>query len=225
MMQRPIITIRPDLLRYLSCNWDIDWRGQSASLNSGISRTVYAGFPRWVGSPGVFLSGAALAEWRAIKATAQGRRGIYRLPLVDPIGFSPSGVGSYDSGLPFSSGATFSNARGFAFEPFATCAVAVAKGATSLRVDTASVGVAPAQGQIMSAGDWPFMVTSVLPVSGTLYDLTVEMPLRAAIAVDAPILMQGRGLFEAAEEGMGNAAYDANRVSQISLSFVEVLTR
>lgn len=204
-MQRPIVTIPNELLRTLNCDWDIDWRGQGVgSANGGNTQVIYNRFPRWVGTPRLLLYGAELAEWRAIRAQAQGYVGIYRLPMIDPIGFN-------DPALLIS-----------AFVPVATANLAANAGATTI---TVNADVAPNPGQIMSANDWPFVVTTVSDLSGGVYELGVQMPLREAIAVDDEINMQGVGRFEAIEENMGNPAYTASRVATISLAFREVLAR
>ena len=226
-MQREIVTIPASLFRELKMTWDIDWRGQpGGQSNTGISQTVYNAFPRWVGQPEVFLNGSAITQWRAIRAQAQGRVGVYRVPMCDPLGFSMADTGqSFPTGIPFSNGQPFSTGFGFAYEPFAVAASAASAGATQIRVDVSAVGVAPKTGQIMSHSEWPFMVTWVTEVSTDVYDIGIQMPLRAAIAVDDPVLMQGVGLFEAIDEGMGNPVYGATQFSTVRLSFREVLNR
>ncbi|NRB18058.1 MAG: hypothetical protein HRU33_10960 [Rhodobacteraceae bacterium] len=77
----------------------------------------------------------------------------------------------------------------------------------------------------MSHDDWPFVVTWVTLISGDVYELSIQMPLRAAIAVGDLINLRGVGRFEAVDEKAGNPAYDLQRVSKIQLSFREVLTR
>ena len=88
-MKRRVITIPPNFARVLSCNWDIDWRGQGAGdANDGSSRVIYNAFPRWIGAPQLFLAGAQIAQWRALKSHAQGRVGMYRMQMFDPAGFA-----------------------------------------------------------------------------------------------------------------------------------------
>lgn len=219
-MQRHIITIPPGFLRLLRVDWDIDWRGQSSGdRTDGSTQVVYNRFPRWVGRPEIFLQGAQVARWRAIRGAAQGRVGVYRIRMCDPVGFTDASLGDqipYSNGLPHSTGA------GFEYAPICTASLAAAAGATELRV---AAGVAPNVGQIMSHDDWPFLVTSVETVSAGVYDLGVQMPLRAAIAAGDPINMQGTGLFEATDDTMGNPSYAAARVATVGLSFQEVLVR
>lgn len=222
-MQREIVTIPPNLLRVLSVDWDIDWRGQSlGDVNSGAGATVYNAFPRWTGSPSIVLAEQEITQWRAIRAQAQGRVGIYRMEMCDPIGFASSEL--YPSGVPFSNGEVFSTGVGFAYNPSCQAVNAAVRGATEIRIDVAG-HAAPVVGQIMSHDDWPFVVTWVALVSGEVYDLGIQMPLRAAIAADDLINLRGVGRFEVADPRAGNPAYGLQRVSRIQLSFREVLTR
>jgi hypothetical protein len=222
-MERPTIIVPQSLLTSLDFTWDIAWRGQSVGeTNSGFTQSVYNAFPRWVGTPSVFLQDQQLAQWRAIRAEAQGMVGIYKIEMDDPIGYN----GTYlPNGIPFSEGVFFSNGYGFSYDPTCTAVTAVAAGATSLRIDVTDTGAAPNEGQIMSHNDWPFMVTSVLQVSQYVYDITLQMPLRSAIAADDTIELQGVGLFEAVEESMGNPVYTGSYASIVKLNFREVLNR
>jgi len=223
-MQRRIITIPPGLLRFLSLDWTIDWRGQSTGQsNAGHSKLVYNAFPIWVGSPQVVLSDAGLAQWRAVNLQAQGRVGLYRIEMRDPIGFRIPGESR--KGNAFSNGAFFNTGVGVAFQPFGLAVGAVAAGSEQMRIDVSPTGIAPRQGQIMSHDDWPFAVTWVDHVSGDIYDVGLQMPLRTAIADDATINLRGHGLFEATDDLMGRAEYNINRVARPRLSFREVLNR
>jgi len=225
-MQRLIVTVPAAFLRFISVDWDIDWRGQSLGENNGGgSQVVYNRFPRWVGTPSIILQGSAIAGWRAIRAEAQGRVGIYRIPMCDPAGFhfSATGAGVPAAGIPFSEGPTFESGYGFAYEPRCTASASAAAGATSILVEDSDA--VPVPGQIMSANSWPFVVTSVTEVSSGVYDLTVQMPLRAAISAGDTVLLRGEGLFEAVEDSMGRPSYGAGRLSKVKLSFREVLNR
>lgn len=222
-MQREIVTIPPNFLRVLSTNWDIDWRGQSVGeAISGTSTTVYNSFPRWIGSPNVALVGNEITQWRAIRAQAQGRVGIYRMEMVDHLGFASSAP--YPNGISFSGGGLFSNGSGFAYTPICRAVYAAAMGATEIRVDVAGQA-APVVGQIMSHDDWPFMVVWAVLVSGDIYDIGIQMPLRADIAANELINLRGVGRFETVDGNAGNPAYDRRHVSNIQLSFREVLNR
>lgn len=219
-MQRAVVTLPAGFLKFLQVDWDIDWRGQGLGENTGGGSTVvFNRFPRWVGAPSVFLEGAALAQWRAIRAAAQGRVGIYRLPMVDPIGSD----GVSDADLPFSDGASFASGHGFASEALGFAALAADPGAERIRVEGAPV--APRAGQIMSHGLWPFVVTWVQEVSAGVFDLGIQMPLRGAMAAGDPVRLEGMGLFEAIEDGMGRVSYGLDRAAQVKLNFREVLNR
>lgn len=230
-MPREIVTLPRRLMRQMQVTWAIDWRGQvSPDFTSGVSQTVGFGFPRWTGAPSLRLRRDMLREWRAISGALRGRARVLRVPMVDPLGFDPSEAGAtpadLSTGVSFDDGTRFDGGAGWAFDSFALASGAASRGDTALRVDVAScAGVAPKAGQIMSADDWPFVVTSVRPAGGTLYDLTVEMPLRADIADGAVVLMEGVGRFEAVEEGMGAVAYGRSQTGDVTLSLQEVLNR
>ncbi|NIZ63284.1 hypothetical protein DL239_20155 [Sedimentitalea sp. CY04] len=222
-MQREIVTIPPNFLRVLNVDWDIDWRGQSVGdATSGSSATVYNSFPRWVGSPKVSLVRDEITQWRAIRAQAQGRVGIYRMEMVDPLGFIAPDVNP--NGVSFSGGGLFNGGSGFAYTPICRAVNPAGAGATEIRLDVAGEA-APVVGQIMSHDDWPFVVVWASLVSGNVYDVGIQMPLRADIAVNDLINLRGVGRFEAVDESAGNPAYDRRRVSSIQLSFREVLSR
>ncbi len=219
-MQRPIVTLPVDFMKFLQVDWDIDWRGQGLGENTGGgSSTVFNRFPRWTGAPSMFLEGAELAQWRGIRAMAQGRLGIYRLPMVDPIGFG----GASSTEQPFANGSSFATGSGFAAEPLCFAALSAERGADQIRVSGAAV--APRIGQIMSQGHWPFMVTWVSEVAAGVFDLGIQMPLRQDVAAGDPIQLEGKGLFEVVEGGAGRSSYGVTRLTQITLNFREVLNR
>ncbi len=216
-MQRPIVTLPADFLKFLQVDWDIDWRGQGlGETTGGGSSTVFNKFPRWIGSPSILLEGEPLAQWRGIRATAQGRVGIYRLPMVDPVGFDDG------EAFPFFGAAFFAAGQDFADEPLSFAAKAAERGAQQIRV---KADLAPRVGQIMSHEHWPFFVTWVQEISAGVFDLGVEMPMRQDVAAGDPIQLQGQGLFEAVEGSMGRVSYGLDRVSQVKLNFREVLNR
>ncbi|WIY25115.1 hypothetical protein [Parasedimentitalea psychrophila] len=220
-MQRPIVTLPADFLHLVDTNWDVDWRGQPPGNDTGGGTSVvYNRFPRWVGSPSIVLQGSAIAQWRAIRAQAQGRVGIYRLTMVDPVGFATSAP---SAGTSFEGGATFASGVGFASEPACFAAADAAAGAVQIRVENAEV--APVVGQIMSHKLWPFLVTWVSEVSPGSYDIGVQMPLRTAITAGDILKLEGEGLFEAVEDGMGQAGYNIDLVARLRLNFREVLNR
>lgn len=213
-MTRPIVTIPPMLARELQYDWDIDWRGQSAGeTTQGVSQTVRNAFPRFVGTLRFAPCGEEIARWRAIRAFAQGRVGIYRILLNDPVTFTPE----WD-GLTFDDGAFFSDGVGFADQPFWIATEAAAAGATTIKL---TGDVAPKVGQFIGHGDWPAQVTWVKPG----YEIGVQMPLRAAISAGDKVYYQGTGLFEVVSETDGNPEYGFAKVSSVEVAFQEVLVR
>ncbi|MGR3452875.1 hypothetical protein [Pseudooceanicola sp.] len=226
-MERPVITIPRSLLRELRMTWRTEWRGQDAGMSiGGNPLTVINAFPRWVGTPEVSLHRDAIRRWRALLAEGQGRLGIYRLPMTDPVGFDWNAAASahVKLGVPFSNGAKFTTGQGIRYTPTVLAVGAVTSGAPEFRVDISPCGIAPAEGQIMSHDDWPFIVTWVDAVSETIYDIGVRM-LRTAIPDGAEIMMQAHGRFEVVDEGQGDAPYDASRYTTAQLSVQEVLRR
>ncbi|KAF0675067.1 hypothetical protein PMES_02588 [Profundibacterium mesophilum KAUST100406-0324] len=227
-MERRIITIPPGLFAPTQFDWDIDWRAQSAGeTGDGVTRTVFNAFPRWIGSPSVVLVHSQIAAWRAIRAQAQGAVGVYRVPMSDPITYSPRGAapeGWIDDGVPLANGQRLATGEGTSYEPFVRAKRAEAAGAEVIRIDTGGQSV-PVPGQIMSHDDWPFVLTSATRLSGTIYECQVQMPLRRALPLGARIDLRARGLFEIASDGTGNPAYGASRVSSITVEFREWLNR
>ncbi|QDC11282.1 hypothetical protein FHY55_19485 [Oceanicola sp. D3] len=227
-MQRDIITVPRSLMLALDMTWDIDWRQQSNSASlADVSQTVVNAFPRWVGTPSLRLRREQILTWRALRAEAQGMKNLYRLDIVDPLGFDALEFGVQASvGIPHSTGPLFSTGMGYAAVAVCLNVGAASQGATTLRIDVSPVGGrAPKQGQILSHADWPFLVTSVVDAGTDLYDVTIRMPLRAAIPDGAEIHMQAQGLFEIVEPQMGVLNYGRNHIALPSFSFREVLNR
>ncbi|AKO96833.1 hypothetical protein MALG_01657 [Marinovum algicola DG 898] len=229
-MQREIVDVPRGLLRLLEVDWDIDWRAQGLRDSAdGVSTAVINRFPRWSGSPRVVLSGERLRAWRAIRAEAQGLVGLYRVPMVDPVGYRPQAAaeaaGIAATGVPFSTGEVFSHGQGFAFDPVALATAGFAAGAREITLDTATAGGFPKVGQILSHDDRPFMVTAILATSGTECTIRIQLPLRADLPAGGRVQMQARGIFQAAEQQMGNPSYGRDQVSRVRLSFQEVLNR
>ncbi|MGB1215864.1 MAG: hypothetical protein ACPG4X_21020 [Pikeienuella sp.] len=226
-MERPVIEIPVSFFLKLNMDWDIDWRGQSVGeATGGNTQVVYNRFPRWIGTPEVFLYGDKIRQWRALRARAQGRVGIYSIAMCDPAGYIDVNAGLFETGIPFSNGEPFSTGFGWEYRPYFMAVSDYGPGATTIRVDVGPMnGAVPLEGQIMSHNDWPFIVDHVANVSGDIYDLAIQMPLRSTIAIDDRIDLMPRGRFEAIEDMMGNPAYGASRTSKIRLQFREVLTR
>ncbi|EBA06007.1 hypothetical protein [Sagittula stellata] len=230
-MTRQIVTIPANFLRHLSYNWEIDWREQSlGDFNDGVTNSMFGGFPRWVGAPSIHLDRQTIGQWRAIKATAQGHYGIYRVRMADPASFVRTATGATSEtvciGQKTADGNTFSNGFGTEYAPIATASGAYAAGAETIRIDTTGAnGIAPHVGQIMSHDDWPFLVTWTRDRGSNVWELGVQMPLRAAIADGDVIQLRGVGRFQATESGMGSIGYGAGMLTTASLSFIEVSSR
>lgn len=231
-MDRPLITVPPNMFRMTTADWDIDWREQSlAGRLDGISQTMFSQFPRFVASPSLTFFGGEIAEWRAVRAAGQGMLGIYRIHMTDPVGFDGSSVGVTERdmtlGLPTSDGNLLTNGLGFHFDPVALVGAGAAVGDGSITISTAPTdGVPPEPGQLISYGeDWPAVVTYVTQTNGFVYEIGVEPPLRSVIAVDEQIKYRAVGRFEVTESLSGRPTYEANKLSETSISLREVLYR
>lgn len=228
-MNRTIIDIPYSLMRLTAVEWDIDWRGQPPSdRTDGSTQVVYNAFPRWVGTIDLTLSGDWIRHWRGLHWAAQGRVGVYRIPMIDPVGFSQLdyfGPSYTRLGVPFSSGARFSSGYGFAPNATIEAAAPAAAGATEITVTTTDPALVPKFGQILSAKEWPMGVTGVIDNGDDTYTLTIQMALREAIAAGDLLKCVAIGRFEVTEDRAGSPGYDANRISRPSITFREVLSR
>lgn len=225
-MHRAVINVPRGLFRAFEIDWDIDWRGQSVGQdNNGVTKTVYNAFPRWVGSPSIVLGSAFVAQWRAIRASSQGVVGVYRLPMVDPV--ADARLGASDAirlnGVPFSAGQRFSTGKGFEYVPFIVNAALAKAGDVHLSLVLSDDGNLPVVGQFISHNDFPYLVTWVTPGGSGEFEVGIQMPLRRDIPSGAEIQLAAYGLFEAADEGMGNPAYGNDLVSRPRLAFREYL--
>lgn len=222
-MQRPVITFPHCLFRALRVDWHIDWRGQPGrDTASGLSKTVFNAFPRWVGTPTIALAGDNLRRFKAVIAEGQGRVGLFRVPMWEGSALPPPAPSS--TGVPFANGVTFADGATFAWEPFCTASRAAARGATEIEV-SAPAPYVPLQGQILSVGDWPFRVTSVWDLGSDLYRLSVQMPLRAAIAANDPVMLRPYSWFELADDMGGRLAHGRTTLATTEVAFREVLRR
>ncbi|WP_343502142.1 MULTISPECIES: hypothetical protein [Roseobacteraceae] len=228
-MTRPLVTVPEDLIESSSFNWDIDWRGQpGAESTADTTQVVFNRFPRWVGSLDPTLTRELIGRWRALRWSAQGRAGIYRLPMLDPAVFNRLSVLSAQQvqlGNPFSTGSYFSTGSGFYPGPYVEAAESAAAGASEVRLTVPMLGLVPVPGQIISADDWPMGVTYVIPEGGDTYLVGVQMPLRAAITAGDAISLVGIGRFEVTDDLAGRAAYGQHLISTPSIEFREVLAR
>jgi len=230
-MTRTLIDMPPDLLRYISVDWDIDWRSQRlGEFTDGVTRTAFTGVPRWIGTPKSYLDRSRLGRWRATRAVAAGGWGIYRIRMVD-LGVAPmAGAGITPAiaaqGRAWSTGEYFSTGKGWEAVVTATAAASYPVGATEVQIDTTPSGsVEPVVGQIMSHDDWPFMVVSLRNRGGALWDLQIAPGLRGAITAGDIVMMQGVGRFQAMDSGMGEVGYDRQMRTRTQLQFMEVLAR
>lgn len=230
-MSRQIVTVPRSIAASTRFTWDIDWRGQSPGESmTGATPIVYNAAPRWVGKPVLGLNKDAILQWRAIRAQAQGRALAYRFPMIDPLGdraaHSVAAQSWIGSGVPFATGASFSTGAGFAYAPSARLVNAAPAGATSMTIDVTGAPRAPYVGQMLSHDNWPFVVTSVTAATvADHYDLTVQMPLRKAIAADEPISYFASGIFVAADDLTGAPQYERRMRSRPEMSLVEYITR
>lgn len=225
-MTRPLVTVPLDLLKLSSIDWDIDWRGQPAAESTAdTTQVVYNRFPRWVGSIGLIHKREAIGRWRALRWSAQGRAGIYRLPMLDPGVFNRKSMSQSSRCDLYSYASRFAAGDDFYDGPFIYAAAAAAAGAKEVRVSVPLLGQVPVPGQIISADDWPMGVTTVSYEGGSTYLIGVQMPLRAAISAGAAISLVGVGRFEVLDDMAGRAGYGPVAVSTTSIEFREVLTR
>lgn len=210
-----IITIPHGVMRVLTCNWDIDWRSQSAGQGTDGGEQVFASpFPRWIGSPKLSLRGESLRLWRATRAKARGMVNVYRVPMIDHDAI-PDAYGTVDYANRPLSGA-------YGDGPIVRLAAAVSAGATEILVTEEFY---PALiGAFISIADWPYIVTD-REKAGTNWRLAIEMPIRRPAASSAAVNLRAHGLFRATDDQMGNPAITYLGRSEPDLSFSEWITR
>lgn len=228
-MTRPVVNFPWPLLRALQVDWDIDWRGSPTSeATSKFRQTVFNEFPQWVGSLELSFPPEFIGHWRALRWAAEGRAGIWRVPMIDFAIFNRGkvygGVLS-EKGIPFATGQRFSSGYGFDISSEAITAAAASAGSTRVDIFLSDLALVPSPGQIISANDWPMGVVSVEDIGAGVHRLGIRMPLREAIASGDRVKLVGEGLFEVLEDMAGRATYGLNMVSTPSISFREVLNR
>lgn len=218
---RQTIIIPRFLMRATACQWRIDWRGQGAvSGLDGSDQIIYNAFPRWVGTAQVSLRGDMGRVWRALIARGQGRVNCYSVPMVDPI------ARQLDAPADFWRASLEDYLAGRYVEPrpTITCAADAAAGAETITVDERAAARPVRVGSILSAADWPFVVTG-RSGSGAATVLEVEMPLRRAIAAGAQIDLAPRGLFVATDDAMGWPSFAGSTSQAPTLDLAEWITR
>lgn len=217
-MVNNVITIPHGVMRVLNCDWQIDWRSQSAGEDVDGGEQIFASpFPRWIGSPQLVLEGQALRLWRATRARARGRVNVYRVPLLERDGV-PTAYGQRDSlGQPLNGN--------YGDGPTAALTANAPAGATQI---TVTEEFFPALvGSFISIADWPYIVVAREAVAGTGHGwrLTIEMPLRRAALAGATVNLCAHGLFRATEDGMGNPEFGVDGFATPQLSFAEWIGR
>ncbi len=223
-MARAIITMPASINKRLSAiDWDIDWRTQpSPEGTDGNSRVMVGGFPRWVGSLNLTLFRDDILTWRATRAQAKGRLGLYRVIMVDPIVPVPI------EGQPWGNGQPWANGLPWVGESFWVVETAAARGATSVRVTIPTDAPVPKVGQIVSHDDWPTRVVAASLASG-VWTLTIDRPLMAAAQINDTIDLRAKGVFEASDDAAGNPSYESGRTrrhtSYATIQLREYLSR
>jgi hypothetical protein len=232
MVERPIVTVPRSLMRVTAVDWDIDWREKGArEATDGSMQTVIAAAPRWVGTVPLRLTPETILAWRAIRDEARGRTGLYRLPLVDPLGINLAAghipAALRNLGVPFSTDERFLTGQGFSYLPAVELVAAAAPGDRVLILRDLGFGHPLRVGMFLSHNDWPIRITSRTEIEdddGPLVEVTVAPFLRNAIPAGALIEMAATGIFEVTD-GSGNPAYDLSRISTPTLNVQEWLNR
>jgi len=218
-MARDIITIPPDLCRVTAFDWDIDWRTQpGGETTAGNSQIYQQGFPRWFGNLPLVLTPSLILRWRAVRAHARGRLGLYKVTMPDWL------IGVPGEGQPWYDGQPWGNDEFWESNPLWLFAANAPRGSSTIRVTVPEGMPAPQQGRIVSHNDWPTIITSVAEISAQ-WELTIARPLIEAAVSGDPLSLRPTGIFEAISDGTGNPAYDLDRVARPVMEFREYLNR
>jgi hypothetical protein len=218
-MGQQLVTVPRAVMLAVETDWHIDWREQGEDRQSGRVGIVLGHFPRWVGAPRLTLKGDALRTWHALHATARGRTGLWRVPMVDRSAAAPGVFGQ----VGFAGGALFDDGAGFAAPPQLVCVGGAPAGAVELVLAADAEVPDPQPGQIISHDDWPARVTWVAPEDGGTLRVGVEMPLRVPVADGDLIDMQGTGIFRTRDRGAGRMATGLGGRSEPQVFFEEWL--
>ena len=203
--------------RISEVNWRIDWRGQGAlSGLNGSDQIISNAFPRWIGSLPLVLPPPMMAAWRALIADGEGRANVYRVRMLDPLGFANVGQSWQADWSDYQTGLYVER------RPQVICTGAAA-GATSITVDERTIDEPVRVGAIMSHNDWPFVVLGRAGYgAATVLRVTA---LRRAIPAGSAIDCIARGLFRATDDASGWPSYGVNRVATPALDLAEWITR
>lgn len=230
-MTRHVVEVPPRLSGLSDMPWIFDRRGTGLGNNlSGVSVSTFSKFPIWRGHLKMTLTGGEIAEWRALQSQVRGRHGLYAIEMIDPAVFradeATAALGIGVNGFPFSDSAFFSDGSGFEFMPVCHAVGNHSVGARQLLLDVTQSGVPPKIGQIMSAGDYPFIVEQITPSGGTQYRVQIGSPcLRVDLMHGAEVRHVARGLYEAVEDTGGEPVYDGNWSAKVQLELREALRR
>jgi hypothetical protein len=218
-MARQIITVPRQLCRVSAFDWDIDWRNQpGGEATNGNTMVMSAGFPRWVGTMPLVLPPSLVLAWRAVRAHARGRMGLYLITMIDSLAPYPA------DGQPWANGEPWANDENWEGDPVWLFAVAALRGASTIRVTIPAGMPDPIQGQIVSHEHWPTIITSV-EKDGAQWVLTIARPLIVDAGLGNSLSLRPTGIFEAVSDVTGNPTYGLGRVSRPVMELREYLNR
>jgi hypothetical protein len=223
-MARPIVSIPRELFKVSVTNWRIRWGGQSAGSDTGGGdQIVFNRFPRWVGEPRIVMGDREIRAWQAILDMAQGRFGLYRVPMIERLR-SPFDTGEIPNTgvMPLTAG-DMSGRRDIEPRPVVYTSFAASAGDTSIIVDEQPLRAPIPVGWILSHEDWPFRVKWREPYGDGLTRLGVSFvrrPIPAAAAID----IFATGLF-IGQSDEGAFPEIEGETATISMAFEEFITR
>ena len=217
-MIRNTIIVPRVLMMATSCDWDIDWGGQSAGEDTARGDTVvYNRFPRFVGSPKMTLPRDVIGHWRALRWQMQGRVHAWSIPMLDEVSYAWS-RSTWQADWQAYVADQYIEPR-----PQVSIVGAFPAGSSSIVVDETAADEPLRIGAIYSVADWPFVVTGR---SGSGAAVTLQVQRLAQAVSDGDLVdLYARGLFVSTSDTMGNPAYTRARQTAVDLSFVEWITR
>lgn len=226
-MTPDIVTLRHNILHAVELDWTLDWRNRSSGrAMDGSNQIVSFGFPRFMGQPKFRLRPSLIGEFQAVRDSAQGQINVWRVPMIDPVTLDRERAmrtrkASIPFGLDAASGPLFSSGAGFQWDPILIAPDGAKKGDKSVRLEGEFLAV----GQIVSYGDWPFRILSLLDAPNGGKRATVAPAVRCDIPAGGIVQAVGHGLFQLSEPESGRVAYGLDRVAAPDLSFVEWINR